>query len=81
MQVLTDFRLKSNHNTLKNQMIIKCNNKNWSETETDELLTRATEIYVSKHHETVTSSNKPAAKKIAGENLQRTQETIESSSQ
>ena len=62
-------------------MIIKCNNKNWSETETDELLTRATEIYVSKHHETVTSSNKPAAMKIAGENLQRTQETIESSSQ
>ena len=43
-QVLTDFRLQSNHNTLQNQMIIKSNDKNWSETEKEQLLTRATEI-------------------------------------
>ena len=79
-QVLTDFRLKSNHNTLQNHMIIKRNNKNWSETEREQLLTRATEIYMSKRRKTLTSSNEPAAKKIADENLQETQETIESSS-
>ena len=61
-------------------MIIKCNDKNWSETEREQLLTRATEIYMSKHRKTLTSSNEPAAKKIADENLQETQETIESSS-
>ena len=48
-QVLTDFRLKSNDNTLQNHMIIKCNNKNWSDTEREQLFTRATEIYMSKH--------------------------------
>ena len=61
-------------------MIIKCNNKNWYETEREQLLTRATKIYMSKHCKTVTSSNEPAVKKIADENLQETQETIESSS-
>ena len=61
-------------------MIIKCNDKNWSETEREQLLTRATEIYMSKHRKILTSSNEPAAKKIADENLQETQETIESSS-
>ena len=61
-------------------MIIKCNNKNWSETEREQLFTTATEIYMSKHHKTLTSSNEPAAKKIEDENLQETQETIESSS-
>ena len=76
-QVLTDFRLKSNHNNLQNQMIIKCNDKNWSETEREQLLTRATEIYMSKCRKTLTSSNEPAAKKIADENLQETQETRE----
>ena len=79
-QVLTDFRLKSNDNTLQNHMIIKCNNKNWSDTEREQLLTRATEIYMSKHRKILTSSNEPAAKKIADENLQETQGTIESSS-
>ena len=78
--MLTNFRLKSNHNTLQNQIIIKCNDKNWSETEREQLLTRATEIYMSKRLKTGTSSNEPAAKKIADENLQETQETIESSS-
>ena len=68
-QVLTDFRLKSNHSTLQNQMIINCNDKNWSETEREQLLTRATEIYMSKRRKTLTSSNEPAAKKIADENL------------
>ena len=80
MPVLTDFRLKSTHNTLQNQMIIKCNDKNWSEIEREQLLTIATEIYMSKFRKTVTSSNEPAVKKIADENLQETQETIESSS-
>ena len=61
-------------------MIIKCNDKNWSETEREQLLARATEIYMSKRRKTLTSSNEPAAKKIADENLQETQETIESSS-
>ena len=61
-------------------MIIKCNNKNWSETEGEQLLTRATEIYIAKHRKTVTPSNESAVKKIANENLQETQETIESSS-
>ena len=61
-------------------MIIKRKNKNWSGTEREQLLTRATEIYMSKCHKTVTSSNEPASKKIADENLQETQETIESSS-
>ena len=61
-------------------MIVKCNDKNWSETEREQLLTRATEIYMSKHHKTLASSNEPAAKKIADENLQENQETIESSS-
>ena len=61
-------------------MIIKCNDKNWSETEREQLLTRATEIYVSKRRKTLTLSNEPTAKKIADENLQETQETIESSS-
>ena len=61
-------------------MTIKCNNKNWSATEREQLLTGATEIYISKHHKTVTSSNESAAKKTANENLQETQETIESSS-
>ena len=61
-------------------MIIQCNNKNWSETEREQLLTRATEVDMSKHHKIVTSSNEPAAKKIADESLQETQETIESSS-
>ena len=61
-------------------MIIKRKNKNWSGTEREQLLTRATEIYMSKCRKTVTSSNEPAAKKIADENLQETQETIESSS-
>ena len=58
-------------------MIIKCNDKNWSETEREQLLTRATEIYMSKRRKTLTSSNEPAAKKIADENLQETQETRE----
>ena len=58
-------------------MIIKCNDKNWSETEREQLLTRATEIYMSKHRKILTSSNEPAAKKIADENLQETQETRE----
>ena len=49
-------------------MIIKCNNKNWSETEGEQLLTRATEIYIAKHRKTVTPSNESAAKKIANEN-------------
>ena len=61
-------------------MIIKCNDKNWSETEWEQLLRRATEIYMSKHRKMLTSSNEPAVKKIANENLQETQETIESSS-
>ena len=61
-------------------MIIKRKNKNWSGTEREQLLTRATEIYMSKCRKTVTSSNEPASKKIADENLQETQETIESSS-
>ena len=61
-------------------MIIKCKDKNWSETEREQLLTRATEIYVSKRRKTLTLSNEPTAKKIADENLQETQETIESSS-
>ena len=61
-------------------MIIKRNDKNWSETEREQLLTRATEIYVSKRRKTLTLSNEPTAKKIADENLQETQETIESSS-
>ena len=43
-------------------MIIKCNDNNWSETERKQLLTRATEIYMSKRHKTLTSSNDPAAK-------------------
>ena len=79
-QVLTDFRLKSNHNTLQNHMIIKCNDKNWFETEREQLLARATEIYMSKRRKRLTSSNAPAAKKIADENLQETQEIIKSSS-
>ena len=57
-------------------MIIKCNDNNWSETERKQLLTRATEIYMSKRHKTLTSSNDPAAKKIADENLQETQKRI-----
>ena len=61
-------------------MIIKSNDKNWSETEKEQLLTRATEISMLKRRKTVTSNNEPAAKKIADENLQETQETIESSS-
>ena len=61
-------------------MIIKCNDKNWSETEREQILTRATEIYMSKHRKTLTSSNGPPAKKIADENLQETQETIKTSS-
>ena len=61
-------------------MIIKRKNKNWSGTEREQLLTRATEIYMSKCRKTVTSSNEPVSKKIADENLQETQETIESSS-
>ena len=61
-------------------MIIKCNDKNWSETEREQLLTRATKIYMSKRRKTVTSSNEAAAKKIADENLQETQDKIESSS-
>ena len=61
-------------------MIIKCNDKNWSETERERLLTRATKIYMSKRRKTVTSSNEAAAKKIADENLQETQDKIESSS-
>ena len=61
-------------------MIIKWNDKNWSETEREQLLTRATKIYISKRCKTLTSNNEPAAKKIADENLQETQETIESSS-
>ena len=61
-------------------MIIKRNNKNWSETEREQLLTRATEIYMSKRRKTLTSSNEPAAKKIADENLQEIQEIIKSSS-
>ena len=73
-QVVIDVRLKSN----QNQMIIKYNDKNWSETEGEQLLTRATcRIYMSKRRKTVTSSNEPAAKKIADENLQETQETRE----
>ena len=79
-QVLTDFRLKSNHNTLQNHMIIKCNDKNWSETEREQLLARATEIYMSKRRKRLRSSNAPATKKIADENLQETQEIIKSSS-
>ena len=59
-------------------MIIKYNDKNWSETEGEQLLTRATcRIYMSKRRKTVTSSNEPAAKKIADQNLQETQETRE----
>ena len=42
----------------------KCNDKNWSQTEREQLLTRATEIYMSKHLKTVTSSNNPAARKL-----------------
>ena len=61
-------------------MIIKCNDKNWSETEREQLLTGATKIYMSKRRKTVTSSNEAAAKKIADENLQETQDKIESSS-
>ena len=57
-------------------MIIKCNDNNWSETERKQLLTRATEIYMSKRHKTLTSSNDPAAKKITDENLQETQKRI-----
>ena len=57
-------------------MIIKCNDSNWSETERKQLLTRATEIYMSKRHKTLTSSNDPAAKKITDENLQETQKRI-----
>ena len=56
-QVLTDFRLKSNHSTLQNQMIINCNDKNWSETEREQLLTRPTEMYMSKRRKAVTSCN------------------------
>ena len=80
IQVLTDFRLKPNHNILQNHMIIKRNNKNSSETEREQLLTGATEIYMSKRRKTFTSSNEPAAKKIEDKNLQETQETIERSS-
>ena len=61
-------------------MIIKCNDKNWSETEREQILTRATEICMSKRRKILTSSNGPAAKKIADENLQETQETIKTSS-
>ena len=61
-------------------MIIKCNDRNWSETEREQLLTRATEKYMSKCRKRLTSSNEPTAKKIEDENLQETQETIESSS-
>ena len=61
-------------------MIIKCNSESWSETEREQLLTRATEMYMSKCRKTVLSSNQSAAKKTAVENLQETQETIESSS-
>ena len=61
-------------------MIIKCNDKNCSETEREQLLARATEIYMSKRRKTLTSSNEPAAKKIADENLQEIQEIIKSSS-
>ena len=50
-------------------MIINCDDKNWSETEREQLLTRATEIYMSKRRKTDTSSNEPAAKKIADGNL------------
>ena len=57
-------------------MIIKCNDNNWSETERKQLLTRATEIYMSKRHKTLTSSNDPPAKKITDENLQETQKRI-----
>ena len=61
-------------------MIIKCNDKNWSETEREQLLARATEIYMSKRRKRLRSSNAPATKKIADENLQETQEIIKSSS-
>ena len=52
-------------------MIINCDDKNWSETEREQLLTRATEIYMSKRRKTDTSSNEPAAKKIADGNLKQ----------
>ena len=63
------FQIKVQHSTLQNQMIINCDDKNWSETEREQLLTRATEIYMSKRRKTDTSSNEPAAKKIADGNL------------
>ena len=47
-QILSDTRLSMEHDTVNMLMIIKCNNMIWSEEERNDLIKRATEIYMKK---------------------------------
>ena len=47
-QILSDTRLSMKHDTVNMLMIIKCNNMIWSEEERNDLIQRATEIYMKK---------------------------------
>ena len=46
-QMLSDTPLSLDHSTVNNQMLIKCNDKIWSEAQREEIIKRATEIYIS----------------------------------
>ena len=58
--LLSDRRLKMKHQTIEDLLLIKCNNKIWDEKEKEEIIARATSIYLSKRRTTVVSE--PAAK-------------------
>ena len=47
-QILSDTRLSMKHDTVNMLMIIKCHNMIWSEEERNDLIKRATEIYMKK---------------------------------
>lgn len=46
--ILSDRRLKMSHSTLENLIIIKGNDRNWSQKEREEILSRAVSIYLKK---------------------------------
>ena len=43
--ILTDRRLKMSHTTLEMLMIIKCNDRNWTEQERENIIQRATDLH------------------------------------
>ena len=53
--IMSDRRLNLTHNVLVNVMSIKCNDKNWSDIEREEIIERAVKIYHEKRRITQTS--------------------------